>query len=1101
MTVSRGKRAGIALVVGISRYLHDGIAPLDLAVPDARAVFRILTDPDICNFPPENVVLLTDEEASRDALVERLSTWLPEQGQGQDIALLYYAGHGTVKRLGGRDEGYLLPHDANPDKPATRGVAMSDVSRWIEAVEAKSIVLCLDCCHAAKAIARAASGPAVPRALGLRPSALPELSGGGHFLLAACGENQYSLESPQFGHGLFTYYLLEGLKGKADENRDGKVGVAELFEYVAREVGRESMQTIGQPQTPWFKATNAGGVYLAEPRLQSEPTVTQALDDLWDEDRPRALRQIEQLLPNATEETLRPVLRLLRARPDPVALPVLFRCLAMPVEGLQQRARLAIDAVGWTQTVLFIEEQARRGASDVLGSVLDGLATFEASPDLVALLDRLEFLLRDQLRERAQHLLGRKRLGLELEKTKELFQQHHSPYELLRVLGQGTLAAAYLARHRETDVEAVVRVLRPELASQPAVRAQFQDMARRSHPMVHQSLVRVFEVRALQEHNIYYIIRDYVTGATLQKFSVMGKRFEPPQVLHIMKQLAGALTPWHKKGFTHGGVKPSNIFVCDENRVVLGDASLPVRDLLGKNDNERTAYDFRYAAPETIQPDTSIGPPADLYSLGCVVYELLCGQPPFVSDNVFKLAQYHSDLPPTPPANKSSTAGAAIDDLVLRLLNKAPAGRFATAEEVLMALEELRHPREQDRPQPSIPPSHPPLGPPEEQENAQDTLSGEIEPERPAAGLTLLPGRLLEQASLQRYVSFASMPAPDAAALSRYEAASTSRPELIIPGYAVLGELGRGGMGVVYKAKQLKLNRVVALKMILAGVHADAAHLTRFRTEAEAVARLQHPNFVQVFEVGEHGGVPFLSLEYCPGGSLARKLDSTPLPPREAAGLVEQLARAMQAAHDQQVIHRDLKPANVLLAADGTPKITDFGLAKKLDDASGGTLTGAVMGTPSYMAPEQASGNSWKIGPAVDIYALGAILYECVTGRPPFRAASVIDTLQMVVSSEPVPPRQLNGRTPRDLETICLKCLQKEAARRYDTAKELADDLERWLRGEPVLARPSTSIERLFKFIRRRPAVAALVALLVLTVLTSSAVIFLLLTRLQSPGP
>jgi WD40 repeat protein len=280
-------------------------------------------------------------------------------------------------------------------------------------------------------------------------------------------------------------------------------------------------------------------------------------------------------------------------------------------------------------------------------------------------------------------------------------------------------------------------------------------------------------------------------------------------------------------------------------------------------------------------------------------------------------------------------------------------------------------------------------------------------------------------------------------------------------------------MGVVYQARQAKLGRTVALKMILSGAHAAEADLARFRTETEAIARLQHPNIVQVFEVGEHGGLPFCSLEFCPGGSLEKKLGGTPLPPREAAWLVEALARAMQAAHDKGVIHRDLKPANVLLAEDGTPKVTDFGLAKKLDEA-GQTVTGAVIGTPSYMAPEQASGTGAGIGPRCDVYALGAILYECLTGRPPFKAATTLDTLRQVVSDEPVPPRQFQSKTPRDLETICLKCLQKDPAWRYQSALALAEDLRRFLAGDPIRARPTGRWERVWKWARRRPAAAAL---------------------------
>jgi serine/threonine protein kinase len=336
-----------------------------------------------------------------------------------------------------------------------------------------------------------------------------------------------------------------------------------------------------------------------------------------------------------------------------------------------------------------------------------------------------------------------------------------------------------------------------------------------------------------------------------------------------------------------------------------------------------------------------------------------------------------------------------------------------------------------------------------------------------------------------------------------------------LPGYEVLGELGRGGMGVVYLAEQRGLRRRVALKMIRAGGRPEPEQLARFRVEAEAVARLQHPNVVQVFEVGEHRGLPYLALEYCGGGSLAARLKGTPLPPREAAALAETLARAVHYAHQRGVVHRDLKPANVLLARSkvqepnpkegsstkdqtpraggpwdlslepslgfepwdlSLPKVTDFGLAKRLDESAGLTATDAIVGTPSYMAPEQASGRVAAVGPLADVYALGAILYECLTGRPPFKAATALDTVRQVLDGEPVPPRRLQPGTPRDLETVCLKCLAKEPPKRYGTAEALADDLHRFLAGEPVAARPASRWERGVKWARRHPARAALLA-------------------------
>lgn len=302
-------------------------------------------------------------------------------------------------------------------------------------------------------------------------------------------------------------------------------------------------------------------------------------------------------------------------------------------------------------------------------------------------------------------------------------------------------------------------------------------------------------------------------------------------------------------------------------------------------------------------------------------------------------------------------------------------------------------------------------------------------------------------------------------------------PELpLVAGYMTLRVLGHGGMGVVYLAKQKGLGRLVALKMLIAGAHASQTRLARFEVEAQAVAHLQHPNIVQIYEIGTHDGLPFFSLEYVDGGNLADKVDGKPQPPAEAAQTIEVLALAMAYAHQNGIIHRDLKPVNVLLTKDGLPKITDFGLAKRLEGDSTQTRSGDVMGTPSYMSPEQALGNVKAVGPLVDVYALGAILYEMLTGRPPFVGASVLETLEQVRMREPLPPSQLQPRVPADLETICLKCLQKDPHKRYAGAEALADDLHRFLKGEPIQARPVGNAERLWRWCKRNPRVASLSA-------------------------
>jgi hypothetical protein len=297
-------------------------------------------------------------------------------------------------------------------------------------------------------------------------------------------------------------------------------------------------------------------------------------------------------------------------------------------------------------------------------------------------------------------------------------------------------------------------------------------------------------------------------------------------------------------------------------------------------------------------------------------------------------------------------------------------------------------------------------------------------------------------------------------------------------------------MAVVYKARQLALDRLVALKMIQAGPFAQPQEVSRFRTEAAAIARLQHPNVVQIHEVGEYAGLPYLSLELVSGPTLANRLAGAAQPSRPAALLVEMLARAIGAAHDRGIIHRDLKPSNVLLAplagghegaaateqAFGIPKITDFGLAKRLDTDSALTRTGDFLGTASYVAPEQARGETKEIGPAIDIYALGAVLYEMLTGRPPFGGPSLLETLTQVTTQDPIPPTALESSVPGDLEAICLKCLNKQPAHRYPSARALADDLRRFVNGEPTYARPPGRVERVKRWCVRNPVPASLLA-------------------------
>ncbi|MGP0062475.1 MAG: protein kinase domain-containing protein, partial [Isosphaeraceae bacterium] len=362
---------------------------------------------------------------------------------------------------------------------------------------------------------------------------------------------------------------------------------------------------------------------------------------------------------------------------------------------------------------------------------------------------------------------------------------------------------------------------------------------------------------------------------------------------------------------------------------------------------------------------------------------------------------------------------------------------------------------------------------------------GDTEPNRTVSLVDTNPDRTVTQgvSETDRTVSVSGSSSP-----SKTASPAKSRTDgPSIPGYEILGTLGRGGMGIVYKARQTGLNRLVALKMIIGGSQAGSRQLARFRIEAEAVAQLRHPNIVQIYDVGEVDDMPYVALEFLDGGDLAARMDGTPQPGIQAAELLATLARAIHAAHQARIVHRDLKPENVLLSADGVPKITDFGLAKRLESDDNQTNTGDIMGTPSFMAPEQAMGRTKEVGPAADIYALGAILYDALTGRPPLKGETMMETIRMVVNEEPVPPSRLVPRLARDLETICLKCLNKAPEQRYATAEEFAEDLDRYREGKPIKARPISLFGRGIKWSRRHPVAAASLLLGVLAFLSLAA--------------
>jgi tetratricopeptide (TPR) repeat protein/tRNA A-37 threonylcarbamoyl transferase component Bud32 len=327
----------------------------------------------------------------------------------------------------------------------------------------------------------------------------------------------------------------------------------------------------------------------------------------------------------------------------------------------------------------------------------------------------------------------------------------------------------------------------------------------------------------------------------------------------------------------------------------------------------------------------------------------------------------------------------------------------------------------------------------------------------------------------------------DTAFLSLHDIPQPGEKIARIGDHELLEVIAQGGMGVVYKARQKSLNRLVALKLLLGGAHASPDFQQRFRQEAQTAAKLQHPNIVPIYEIGEHERQPFFTMEFVAGPDLARRTREQSLPPTKTAEYVKTVAEAVQYAHEQGVLHRDLKPSNILVGPDDRPRVTDFGLARQIAADSSLTSSGATLGTPGYLPPEQASMKRGKVGPHSDIYSLGAVIYHLLTSRPPFLAGTIADTLQQVMDTEPVPPRRLNPTVPRDLETICLKCLDKDPVRRYSTAKGLAEDLGRFLRGEPILAQPISTVGRTTKWVRRNPLITSLGTGVVIALLAGTA--------------
>ena len=969
------------VVIGIDEYADEGIENLEYASVDAQAVFDVFTHPEHGNMPVDNARLLINGDATQKQIKSTIATWLANQVTAEDVAIVFFAGHGApVANPGGRSsdgmEKYLVPHDGEQEDLRATGISMDEVQRWFGFIEARRLLFLIDSCYSGVAGGRTFSQPHFKIRAGLTGEFLDALSGEGRTVITACDINEVSLEAPSLKHGVFSYFLVQGLKGDADLDGDGRVGVDELYSYLSREVLAYTRDR-GRRMQPVRKGESKGDFFLTGKELAPSEAD-------YDDDSPSAR------------------LRRLRASPEASELPFVFRSLGDSDVHIRERALQVLHRFGWNTIAHAVEKICTGGKEHELESVLAGLASVEADERTVRILDRFVESSHGRFRQRAMDLSQRKKLALNFNDMAGLFAEVNSDYRLQKVLGTGLFGASYLAEDPSGKNKAVVRVLRSEMAQQDLIRSEFADLCQRSTRYVHQNMALTRAARSIPDRGVYYCIRDFIDGRLLQDALDSNTPISVRDSLRIATAIAQALSVVHKRGECHGGVKPNNIYLVEDD-VILGDPALRLSLLPPTLD--RLSYDYQYASPEVLSKELP-SPAADVYALACVGYEMLSGQPPYVSDDPFQLITLHRTAPVPSLENTASALAQSLANLFNRCLQKETAQRPQDASALITELQALAKISSST----ASPP--PRLVPQFDGETAHTQIS------------------MRDVKDIEGTVVFrTATPTPDTGPVESTAFAvpmgpAGNEPQRLQAGDLIKGRfrvdsiIGYGGMSTVYRCIDLRRQEhndrdpYVAVKVLRPEIAGSREFVVAMQREARKAQQLAHPNILPTYDFDRDGDLVFIIMELIEGPSLDAVIRDHPEgQPLEAVWpIIEGVCQALSHAHSHGIVHSDFKPGNCLIDRNGRVRVLDFGVARVLKESESDKTVfdsgrlGAL--TNSFASLEQFAGEAPD--PRDDIYSLACTIYMLLVGKHPFDNKSAPDVLnhEMAVPPDPRLPRR-----------------------------------------------------------------------------------------------